>query len=446
MRVAESTTKTLLLAVLAVATAVSPCLSASHSIVSFGAVAGDSSTEVAFNNSRAIESALAAASPDDVVVVPAGDPFYVSATSAAGMRDVTLRLEGQLLASDDIAAWPNKTATEAQDVLTIANSTGFTIDGGGGIDGQGYNWWWAAILKKIPNVNGGRPHLVHFQQVDGVTVRDVTLSNSAQFHCKVDDVANLLVVNTSVLVDLDGQRSLHRAHGTWDERLRIPTFPLNTDGFDLRGRDMTLHNLTIRNFDDAVVPKPQHTGGGVYSNCTERIHAYDISTEFTVGMSIGSVPPHTGCNCIRDVVFEDIRMFLALKSIYVKTNPGDEGTGLVQNITFTNFTVTDPVWFAPYIGPQQMSSSYGGPGCLLWPLVPGCQTNPRITIKDILLKDIAVTGKSLFGATIRGNVSNPITGIVLDNVQQQQPFLACENAEVKAVGGTSPVPSCKTTH
>lgn len=44
----------------------------------------------------------------------------------------------------------------------------------------------------------------------------------------------------------------------------------------------------------------------------------------------------------------------ALKGIYVKTNPGDEGTGLIENIYYSNFTMIRPLWWAIYIGPQQM--------------------------------------------------------------------------------------------
>lgn len=46
-------------------------------------------------------------------------------------------------------------------------------------------------------------------------------------------------------------------------------------------------------------------------------------------MSVGSVPPNQGCNCIRNIVFKNVRMIRPLKGIYVKTNPGDVGTGLV---------------------------------------------------------------------------------------------------------------------
>jgi hypothetical protein len=71
-------------------------------------------------------------------------------------------------------------------------------------------------------------------------------------------------------------------------------------------------------------------------------------------MSIGSISPSNDHHCIRNVTFKNINMQRPLKGIYVKTNPGDHGTGIVSNIQYINFTMNTPIWWAIYIGPQQM--------------------------------------------------------------------------------------------
>lgn len=71
-------------------------------------------------------------------------------------------------------------------------------------------------------------------------------------------------------------------------------------------------------------------------------------------MSVGSVPPNPGCNCIRNITFRNVEFIRPLKAIYVKTNPGDSGTGLVEDILYQNITMDRPIWWAIYIGPQQM--------------------------------------------------------------------------------------------
>lgn len=122
-----------------------------------------------------------------------------------------------------------------------------------------------------------------------------------------------------------------------DLKLELPTFPLNTDGFDIWGRNMTFRRIKITNFDDAIVPKPTYSSPGNLFNCTEDIYSEDIETWYTVGMTIGSVPPHGGENCVRNVVFKNVHMHKPLKGIYVKSNPGTSGTGLIKNITYENF-------------------------------------------------------------------------------------------------------------
>ena len=42
--------------------------------------------------------------------------------------------------------------------------------------------------------------------------------------------------------------------------IMLPTFPLNTDGIDLNGKNFTLKNIKITNFDDAIVAKPSSLG------------------------------------------------------------------------------------------------------------------------------------------------------------------------------------------
>lgn len=113
-------------------------------------------------------------------------------------------------------------------------------------------------------------------------------------------------------------------------------------------------------------------------------------------------------------------MIRPLKGIYVKTNPGDVGTGLVENIYYKNFTMDRPVWWAIYIGPQQMKEPDGdGPGCMLYPFDKHgtCTTQPRVTLRNITLDDISIHESLLYPVTIRCNVTNPCKDINFINVK-----------------------------
>lgn len=100
------------------------------------------------------------------------------------------------------------------------------------------------------------------------------------------------------------------------------------------------------------------------------------------------------------------------KGIYVKTNPGDRGWGNVTNIYYKNISMDRPIWWAIYIGPQQMREPGGaGPGCMIYPFDPKgtCSTQPRVTLKNITLEDVTIHKSLLYPVTIRCNVTNPCT-------------------------------------
>jgi polygalacturonase len=70
-------------------------------------------------------------------------------------------------------------------------------------------------------------------------------------------------------------------------------------------------------------------------------------------MSMGTVVPHVGDNCIANVMVRNIKFNHPFKAIYIKTNPGEEGSGTIKNITYENIDIDTPIWWGIYIGPQQ---------------------------------------------------------------------------------------------
>ena len=131
-----------------------------------------------------------------------------------------------------------------------------------------------------------------------------------------------------------------------------PIFPLNTDRIDPSGSNIIIENVNITNFDDAVAVKPANKGHKVSKNgCAENILVKNANVMFGVGMTIGSVPPNGNHACIRNVTFKDINFEYPLKAIYVKTNPGDGGSGEIVNILYENIKIHFPVWYNIYIGP-----------------------------------------------------------------------------------------------
>jgi len=149
----------------------------------------------------------------------------------------------------------------------------------------------------------------------------------------------------------------------------------------------------------------------------------NITIRLGVGLSIGSVPPNINCNCVRNITFRNAYFRKPFKGIYIKTNPGNVGTGIIDNIVYENITMYEPIWWAIYLGPQQQKQpDKGGPGCMLYPFDPKgtCSTQPRINITNIVFRNVEVQKSLLFPIILRCNASNPCTNVTFDNVQARR--------------------------
>ena len=204
--------------------------------------------------------------------------------------------------------------------------------------------------------------------------------------------------------------------------IRAPMFPLNTDGIDPHGKNILIERVNITNYDDAVAVKP------VYNNatrvdCSENIMVRDVIVHFSVGLSIGSVPPANEYACIRNVTIKDSVLYYPIKAIYIKTNSGWTDSmlpgsgGEITNIHYDNIEIHNPLWWGIYIGPQQQKEPDGsGDGCMTYP-IGGCATQPLIKMANVTLSNIRQYGSILPPGIVRCNETAVCTGFVFDNVK-----------------------------
>lgn len=174
-----------------------------------------------------------------------------------------------------------------------------TIRGNGLIEGNGFIWWWAVIITGVDS----RPNLLDILTSKNTHINGLVFQNAAQYHLNLENALDMRVENLLIRVNVTPEQFPGA----------IPTFPLNTDGIDISGRNIYFRNLTIENYDDAVAVKPTHMHQSPYSNCTENILVEDCLVKLGVGMSIGSVPPNTDVACIRNVTFRNVRFEAPLK-------------------------------------------------------------------------------------------------------------------------------------
>lgn len=383
-----------------------------QNILHFGAIPDEDTLSAQTANAHAINFAIIKANSSEsvgdarVVVIPRGK-FYTLPITINYCNHIVMEIQGKVAACNRIKHWPRTEngRVSYQDFISIEFSNNLTIRGGGKIDGRGYIWWlnsWLVTKKYMP-AGAHRPHLISVDKTTNLTIHDLRVKNSPNFHIKIDQSLDVVIYNIDIRVNTTAQLDIFKRFyliGT------VPLFPLNTDGIDPNGRNFHIFNITCQNYDDVVVPKPTHHYNDGYANCTENMLIENITVRLGVGLTIGTVPPNPEINCVRNITFRNAVMEKPFKGIYLKTNPGTNGYGIIDNILYENITMHEPIWWAVYLGPQQQKQpDKGGPGCMLYPFDPkgNCETQPRVNITNVKLKNIRIRNSVLFPIVMRCN-------------------------------------------
>lgn len=229
-----------------------------------------------------------------------------------------------------------------------------------------------------------------------------------------------------------------------DKHTKYDLTAFNTDGYDVTGNNVYIHHVRIWNDDDCISVKDGST-----NMLFEHIEASGL------GLVIGSI----GSSRVSNITFRHAVMKESVKGIYMKTRWNDAGPigseASITNILYENITIINPSQFAIWIGPAQQS---GQPCSLLWPhLEAQCTMSGYQTWADIALRDITIIDPKHSPGVLMGNTSNPITGLVFDNVivkyqgervSHRLPwgnvYMPCEGIEGTSRGGSDPVPRCLT--
>jgi len=417
-------------------------------ILDFGAIPSTNTNEAAETNAVALQKAFYAAnsSPtsDRIVLIPESKEFYIFAAEVFNVHDITIQLDGRLVISNNITAFPQPSQfNHTFAALYIGDSSNIHLTGYGQFDGQGYDWWWSIILLEIHN----RPHMVAMERVEGIVIDNLYFTNSPNFHLRLHDIKDLHVKNITIYVDTESQHAMLQKSGNWHEERGVPTFPLNTDGIDPSGINILIEDVNIENYDDAVAVKPC-SGECTFSTCTENVLVRNSQVTLGVGMTIGSVPPKSTVNCVRNVTFDNIVFTKPIKALYVKTNPGTEGTGIIDNITYKNIVGDGALWYPIWIGPQQQQQPGSkGTGCsFFYPIDDECPTQPRVPVTNIHLSNITFTNGLELPGVLLCDPERPCTGFTFDHVSNEGEFGVQKEYVCKNVKGTStssfPTPSC----
>jgi hypothetical protein len=395
-----------------------------------GAVPDTTDLATAWKNGGIMNSTLNALQPGDMLIIPNKTYHLMGGITAPNLKDVVISFDGTIEFSDDIKAWPRngKHVLECFHFQDPINVT-FTSSGLGTINGKGGKWWGIPGIGYLVHQEN-RPRLISADNAKGCLFENIILKDSPYWTFWFSNTDGLEVRNAHI----DARRLNDDGHDIID----ITAF--NTDGFDVSGKNVWIHDCTVWNDDDSVCVKD-----GSENMLFERINASGL------GLTIGSI----GSSTVRNITFRDIYMHHTYKGIYMKFRGG--GGGHVSDVLYENIWMEEPSQAPIWIGPAQQSDSdnlcAAHPCSICWPTLPGAKCNAADSLySNITLRNITINNPKQSPGVILGstNASWSMKDILFDSVVVNHPgkkpfdstYLCQGVGTGRATGGTSPVPSC----
>jgi hypothetical protein len=365
--------------------------------------------------------------PGSTLIIP-NDLFYMmGGIQTSGLKDVTIQIDGTLKFMDDRSTWPTDASGHVLEciLMTHLQNVLFTSSGLGTLDGSGAKWWGYinyAIYKE------NRPRLFKIQHTKNITIEKLFFKDSPRWTLDAEDsdgfVARYLKIEaakdtTHTLADLGA---------------------FNTDGIDIQGHNVHIHDCDIWCQDDCVSVKDNSR-----DMLIERV------TCSGVGLVIGSI----GDSVVRNITFRDSVMPNTFKGIYLKTRWAEDavspkpGSAQIRDILYENITMYNPEQYAIWIGPAQEV----GQCSLLWPTLGECNMPGYHIWDNIVLRDITIVNPLQYIGVLMGNETNPMQNVIFDNVVvvnqsswsaalYGKDYLSCKGINGVVKGASNPHPKC----
>ena len=417
----------------------------SYNILNQGAISNNDSITVCNQNTFVMNKTLKILQPGDILEIPMGYEFWFNGNIyGENISSATIEINGAMKFQNSRDEWPTDDSGHVKECMHFINLYNVTFTSKnkdkGLIDGNG-NRWWGAIKYLIDQEN--RPRLMHIYNSQLLKVENLFFKNSPYWNFFAEDINGLEISFTNVSARREPYIDYHDLYD-------ITAF--NTDGFDVSGKNVYIHDCEIWNDDDCIAVKSAN-GNSLQSNCSENMLFERINAS-GLGLTIGSLGPDIAHNCIRNITFRNGYMYRTFKGIYLKSTNGDiGGTGEIKDILYENIIMDEPTQVPIWIGPQQ--AVYTGACSLLWPEVPfeKCPVPSQVTWQNIKLVNVTVNNPRQSPGVILGNITNPMMNVTFVNVVVNNPgkrpwgsdFYCCDGVNGTAIGDTNPKPPCFAT-
>ena len=283
-------------------------------VTSCGAI-GDCSANDTAALQRCFNKAVNATKTRATIVLPAGYCFLTWPLSLDGCQQCTLQINS-LVQAPPAALWDGHVSPYGtSDLVTVHASPGFHLTGNGTIDGNGLTW---------RTLGDGAPYLLLVRSSTNVTITGLSLNNGPTTHIVLDQ-SNIIVIQNVTMVSPPGS---------------------DTDGIALVAcSNVRISFFSVTNYDDGI----SVLGGS--SNIYISDSTFNGSHGISIGGLLGKDQQVANVSAVRCAFID------ALAAVRIKAS--QNATGIVQNASFDQFTVTrvmHPIWLDQFYCADDTSS------------------------------------------------------------------------------------------
>ncbi|CAK4034409.1 glycoside hydrolase family 28 [Lecanosticta acicola] len=251
--------------------------------------------------------------------------------NTTNLVNANVEIEGDLVWSNNIPYWLSHSIDvvyQNQSTAWLFGGTNVSLRGkGGSFNGNGQAWY---TQNRNNSNEPGRPISITFFNSTNLCIDGLNIVQPQFWASFISHSQNVTFTNVYINATTNDEWGL-----------------ANTDGGDTwNSRDILIANWTVQGGDDCFAAK------GNTTNLVVR----NVSCHGTSGMTIGSVGQYPLTpDYVENVLFEDVRLYNSMDGAYIKTwqgvpqsqtgngDSGGGGSGLVRNITFRNFQVTNVI-------------------------------------------------------------------------------------------------------
>ncbi len=205
----------------------------------------------------------------------------------------------------------------------------------GVIDGHGSDYWGVPFIGYLQLIEF-RPDLLVLNRTSEVLIEYLIFRDAPLYTLHLHDQDGLEIRYISIVA--------RRTHDDGHTLFDLSAF--NTDGIDVSGTDVHVHDVDIWNQDDCIAVKDSFLSSST-NMLFERIHASGL------GLTVGSI----GGTTVSNITFRDSLLYRSYKGIYMKfrVDTSRNTSGLVENVLYENITIVEPEQWGLWIGPAQQA-------------------------------------------------------------------------------------------